>query len=333
LTASEPIAITGTTHGITIAAGTAVAGSAGKAVIASDTTNGYLETNENNTGLARVCTATNGVCASGFPITLGSTPIAANSTTTTLTGFASVGSAVFAGTGSTQTVMNMTQGTAASAPPVNTIQFGAPTSVPTSYKAYLPSASPTDSGGDQWVVPSGGGTGSWKPYLPIQIAQTTVSSATTSVSFTSIPSTYTSLMIVFSGATAGTSEDTPQLQFNGDVGSHYDQAGIYTGTSYAPAGFGDSPASGFPIGGILPVYNSSTPFAGNGSCTISNYAGPFYKNIHCEAGGWQTSSSVPQLVNVWGDWRSSAAITSILFYSANGFNLQAGTTVTLYGLP
>jgi hypothetical protein len=59
------LTLTGSTHGITIPAGTAVSGAAGKVIFASDSTNGYAEANENNTGLSRICTAANGVCPSG----------------------------------------------------------------------------------------------------------------------------------------------------------------------------------------------------------------------------------------------------------------------------
>lgn len=44
--------------------GHAPTGAAGQAVLAPDTT-GFLDVNENNTGFSRVCTAANGICASG----------------------------------------------------------------------------------------------------------------------------------------------------------------------------------------------------------------------------------------------------------------------------
>jgi hypothetical protein len=55
-----------TSHGMTIPAGTCVAGSSGVVVYCSDPTFGYAEVNENNTGLARICTSANGIC-SGAP--------------------------------------------------------------------------------------------------------------------------------------------------------------------------------------------------------------------------------------------------------------------------
>jgi hypothetical protein len=63
ITFQEPINLAGTVHGFTVPAGTAVSGAANKVVYASDSTNGYAEVNENNTGLSRVCTAGNSQCA------------------------------------------------------------------------------------------------------------------------------------------------------------------------------------------------------------------------------------------------------------------------------
>ena len=73
---SGGLALTGSSHGITIPAGTAVSGASGKVVISSDATNGYLEANENNTGASRVCTAANGVCPQGTVTSVtGTSPI------------------------------------------------------------------------------------------------------------------------------------------------------------------------------------------------------------------------------------------------------------------
>lgn len=65
ITSTEPLAIAGSTHGITIPAGTAVSGATGSVVYAVDATSGFAEVNENNTGLSRICTAGNAVCVTG----------------------------------------------------------------------------------------------------------------------------------------------------------------------------------------------------------------------------------------------------------------------------
>lgn len=94
ITSTEPIAISGTTHGMSMAAGTAVSGASGSVIYAVDATNGYAEVNENNTGLSRLCTAANGICASSlaFPETVsgtttsGGVPYFSNSTTLSSSG-------------------------------------------------------------------------------------------------------------------------------------------------------------------------------------------------------------------------------------------------------
>ena len=58
------LALTGSTHGITIPAGTQVSGAAGKVIYGSDGgSTGLAEANENNGGYSRLCTAANGICA------------------------------------------------------------------------------------------------------------------------------------------------------------------------------------------------------------------------------------------------------------------------------
>jgi hypothetical protein len=70
ITSQEPIAIAGSTHGVSIPAGTAFAGASATVIYASDSTNGYAEVNENNTGLSRLCTAANSICVSSAGGTL-----------------------------------------------------------------------------------------------------------------------------------------------------------------------------------------------------------------------------------------------------------------------
>ncbi len=75
ITCTEPINTVGPPFGISIDAGTPVAGASGTVVYASDATVGYAEVNENNTGLSRVCTAANAATNTGCQGGAGSIPL------------------------------------------------------------------------------------------------------------------------------------------------------------------------------------------------------------------------------------------------------------------
>lgn len=84
---SDPISVSGTTHGITIPAGTQLAGAAGVLAITSDTSVGKFMVNENNGGYVQGCTATNGACGSNIAnvqITTGTGAVSATCSSNTL---------------------------------------------------------------------------------------------------------------------------------------------------------------------------------------------------------------------------------------------------------
>jgi hypothetical protein len=72
------------TYGFSLPANSAcIAGASGSVVYCTDSTNGYAEFNENNTGLSRACTAANGVC--NTPTTLLATGIVDGKASVTVT--------------------------------------------------------------------------------------------------------------------------------------------------------------------------------------------------------------------------------------------------------
>ena len=150
-------------------------------------------------------------------------------------------------------------------------------------------------------------------YTPI--ATTTLGSAQTSYTFSSIPSTYTDLVLVIS--VLGNGPQYARYRFNGDTGTNYSFTGVSGDGSSASSGRASS-AAGLNLGlnnanaiNILNVLNYSNTTT--------------YKT--CLATRRDASFGVDQYV---GLWRSTAAINSIEFYSPNNFN--AGTTLTLYGI-
>lgn len=157
-----------------------------------------------------------------------------------------------------------------------------------------------------------------KTYDPI--ATTTLGSAASSYTFSSIPSTYTDLILVYSGIVDSSSQYF-QVQLNGDTASNY---------SYTILSYDGSSASSFrqsSDGLLFGVTTSSTLQQGE-IMHFMNYSNTTtYKTTLS-----RFSSTAYQVWTHAGLWRNTAAINSIKLYTTAGANFKTGTTFTLYGI-
>ena len=161
-------------------------------------------------------------------------------------------------------------------------------------------------------------------YTPI--ATYTVSgSSTATITFSSIPSTYTDIVAV---ANCATSSGNSSLygRINGDTGTNYSWTYLY--------GNGSTAASGrvAPAGNVICGYYV-TPATGFDFVSITNYQNyantTTYKTVLSRANS--TASSYPGAEESVTLWRNTAAINQIQFYIGTG-NFVAGSTFTLYGI-
>jgi hypothetical protein len=158
-------------------------------------------------------------------------------------------------------------------------------------------------------------------YTPI--ATTTGSGSSSSVTFSSIPSTYTDLVLIVNGATT-TSTGNPRLRFNGDTGSNYSDTNIF-GSGPTAGSYRNS--NGTSIQAIATVYFNTT-YNTNLIINIMNYANSTtYKTVLSRA-----SKALEGCDAVVGLWRSTAAIDSLTFFTASGLNISSTSTFTLYGI-
>ncbi len=152
------------------------------------------------------------------------------------------------------------------------------------------------------------------------MASATLGAATTSVTFSSIPSTYTDLVVVANAATpsGGT---VFSVRFNSDTGSNYSATRLGgTGTTT----FSDRSSSATSIAATI-LRSSSEP-DGTYIIHIQNYANTnTYKT--CLIRGNATQVGVTA-----GLWRSTSAITSISFGGEFTADVIAGSTFNLYGI-
>lgn len=151
-------------------------------------------------------------------------------------------------------------------------------------------------------------------YEPI--ATTTLGSATLSYTFSSIPSTYTDLVLIYQGA-AG---DAFSLQFNSDTGNNYS----YTRLTGNGSSAGSTRESNIPVAKLGLVFSTQNTVIAN----IQNYANTStYKTVISR--GNAPENIVSTYVSLW---RNTNAITSITCKNDSATNLPAGLTLTLYGI-
>lgn len=158
-------------------------------------------------------------------------------------------------------------------------------------------------------------------YEPI--ATTTLSSAASTITFSSIGSGYTDLKLVL--VTTTSVSDTVFLRFNSDSTTTYSGTYLYGDGSTASSGRRTSVTGLY--GGFGVTTSTSTPSMW--TWDIFSYAGSTNKTtLNTISMDFNGSGSVTRSV---GLWRSTSAVTSI---SANvsGSNFNSGTTATLYGI-
>ena len=159
-------------------------------------------------------------------------------------------------------------------------------------------------------------------YEPI--ATTTLGSAASTITFSSIPQGYTDLKLVYSARVSSSTPDTT-IHFNGVTTNLADKV-LY---SYNGSVGSNSTTS------IRATTNMSTQTAnvfGSTDIYIPNYTSNKYKAVSVESVAESNETSNAYIYLTAGLWSSTAAITSITLtpYTSNFY--VANSTFTLYGV-
>ncbi len=155
------------------------------------------------------------------------------------------------------------------------------------------------------------------------IATQTLESATASITFSSIPSTYTDLVLVVNFGTTGAGEVTG-LRLNTDTGSNYSMTSIY-GNGTGVVAYRRSNDVAMNYGNW--VGTTTTLNESNGIYHIMNYSNT---TTFKTAIGRSNDASTQSEVTV-GLWRNTAAVNSVTFFVTTT-TLKAGATASLYGI-
>jgi hypothetical protein len=175
------------------------------------------------------------------------------------------------------------------------------------------------------IASSGGSAGGATDYE--SIATVTLGSAASSISFSSIPSTYQHLQLRMNWGFTDTANNTwLNAQFNGDTGSSYSYHAIRANGSTVSTSAGTSSTKvsfGADDNGDASIWAVSVT-------DILDYKDTNkYKTTRSLAGQDRNGAGA---INFWsGNWRSTSAISSILI-ATDSSTFRAGSKFALYGI-
>ena len=167
-------------------------------------------------------------------------------------------------------------------------------------------------------------------YIQIGSTVTVGVGGAATIDFSSIPSTYTDLLIKLSTRDTAITANTGAVKvtFNGSTSSYTNKnlnvsgsaaASGSTGTTYIDVG----------LNAVMPTTGNTTSTFSNIEIYIPNYAGSTYKSVSSDSVG-ENNGSAAYAGIVAGLWSNTAAITSISIAPATLFAQY--TTAYLYGI-
>lgn len=162
------------------------------------------------------------------------------------------------------------------------------------------------------------------PITYDNIATQTLGSATASIIFSSIPSTYTDLRLIFVGL--GDTAGGVTLRFNSDSGANYSSTYLQ-GNGSAAATANNSGNSSISVAGVNTNLRTVNPLLLD--INIFSYAGATNKTLLSLASADNNASNGGTL-SVVGLWRNTTAINTVAIFAP--VNFSSGAIATLYGI-
>jgi len=157
----------------------------------------------------------------------------------------------------------------------------------------------------------------------VAIASQTLASAAASVTFSSIPATYTDLVVIFQGGVASATANL-MATVNNDTAANYSSTVLYGNGSTATSGRASSVSKMY-LSGLAVI---DTTLAANAVVNFMNYANATtYKTILA-----RTSNATQMTGTSISLWRSTAAINRIDLSPDAAVNFITGSTFSLYGI-
>ena len=162
------------------------------------------------------------------------------------------------------------------------------------------------------------------------ISSNVLTSTAASVTFSSIPSTYTDLVLRFSARNdIGATQRTVQIEFNGSAGTAYSITAMSGNGASASSNRLSAQASGFDSAGQVPSGYTASTFS-NVELYIPSYLASNNKAFSITS-TTENNSTTSYLFATAGLWSNTAAITQVKLTS-NADNFVSGSSFYLYGI-
>jgi hypothetical protein len=147
------------------------------------------------------------------------------------------------------------------------------------------------------------------------------------IDFTSIPQTYTDLVILLSTRTTNAAvNDNPVIRFNASTSS-YSLRRLYTFSN----GSASSDSLSYITVGNTAGNNTTSNTFGNSTVYVPNYTGSTYKSVSADGVSEYNGTAAAMAINA-GLWSNTSAITQVTFVSEAGSNFMQYSTASLYGI-
>jgi len=158
----------------------------------------------------------------------------------------------------------------------------------------------------------------------------TATSSVATIDFTSIPATYTDLLVYISARSSLNTQAGVKIQFNSNSSAVYDIRNITGNGSIANSGVATSQNFGYDVSLTNPANYTANTFS-NGYIYIPNYTSSNHKSFSVDANA-ENNATLADCALEAGIWRNTAAITSINLSDLGGGNFVQYSSATLYGI-
>jgi hypothetical protein len=163
------------------------------------------------------------------------------------------------------------------------------------------------------------------------ISSNVLASSAASVTFSSIPATYTDLVLRISARTSSASAaNNIRVQFNSDTSTNYSETSL-RGSGSAASSYRVSSATELVEGFVINADSSTSNTFGSLELYIPSYTASQSKPMSSFP-VQENNTTAANIIPTAELWRNNAAITSIYMYISGGNTLMVGSSFYLYGI-